>query len=322
MSSTELDVAERPGAGRMTVSPAGLSLLVLGRTPSIDESLRRWLRRNVAVAEFAETVDDAERLLPRCHFDCVVVAVDSAADPALAWIEALRRADSVPCICVAAPDEPSLTSASLRAGAAAVLPYPLDAKSLQRFLATQSRVPGRTPATAVRVGLAGRESARAAGRRQRPDPPRAVDGRARGAHAGHSADRRPDRHGQGVDRPAAPRAQRPSRTVRPGQLRRDPARVDGDRALRPRQGRVHRRAPAARRPLRRGAGRHPVPRRDQRDAQRPAGQAAARPRGEPHPAGRRRPRSARSTYASSLPRSPACASRCSNTGSARTCTTA
>jgi DNA-binding NtrC family response regulator len=153
MSSTELDVADRPGAGRMNVSPAGLSVLVLGRASSVDESLRRWLRRNVAVAEYAETVGDAERLLPRCHFDCVVVEIDSAADPALAWIEALRCTDSVPCICVAAPDDPSLASASLRAGAAAVLPYPLDAKSLQRFLATQSRVPGRPPAPAVRGGL-------------------------------------------------------------------------------------------------------------------------------------------------------------------------
>jgi DNA-binding NtrC family response regulator len=152
MSSTELEVADRPGAGRMTVSPAGLSVLVVGRTTSADESLRRWLRRNVAVAEYAETVGNAERLLPRCHFDCVVVEIDSAADPALAWIEGLRRTDTVPCICVAAPDDPSLASASLRAGAAAVLPRPLDAKALQHMLATQLCVPGRTPAPTARAG--------------------------------------------------------------------------------------------------------------------------------------------------------------------------
>jgi len=152
MSSTELEVADRPGAACMTVSPAGLSLLVIGRTSSADESLRRSLRRGVAIAEYAETVGDAERLLPRCHFDCIVVEIDSAADPALAWIEGLRRTDSVPCICVAAPNDPSLASASLRAGAAAVLPRPLDAKALQRVLATQLCVPGRTPAPAARAG--------------------------------------------------------------------------------------------------------------------------------------------------------------------------
>jgi DNA-binding NtrC family response regulator len=153
MSSTELEAPGRPGVAGMTVSSAGLSLLVIGRTTGADESLRRALRRGAAVAEFADTVGDAERLLPRCHFDCIVVEIDSAADPALAWIEGLRRTDSMPCICVAAPDDPSLASASLRAGAAAVLPHPLDAKSLQRFLATQSHVASRTPAPAGRAGL-------------------------------------------------------------------------------------------------------------------------------------------------------------------------
>jgi DNA-binding NtrC family response regulator len=136
----------------MTVSPAGLSLLVVGRSTSADESLHRSLRRGAAVAEFAETVGDAERLLPRCHFDCIVVEIASPADPALAWIEGLRRVDPVPCICVAARDDPSLENAGLRAGAAAVLPSPLDAKALQRFLATQFHVSGRTPASAARDG--------------------------------------------------------------------------------------------------------------------------------------------------------------------------
>ncbi len=89
------------------------------------------------MAEFVESVGDAERLLPRCHFDCVVVEVGSSADPALAWIENLNRSGSAPCICVSAPDNPSLADASLRAGAAAVLPQPLDARSLHKFLATQ-----------------------------------------------------------------------------------------------------------------------------------------------------------------------------------------
>jgi DNA-binding NtrC family response regulator len=129
-----------------------LSLLVVGRATCRDEPLRRSLGRGLAVAEFAETVGDAERLLPRCHFDCVVVEIDSAADPTLAWVEGLQRAGTVPCICVAAPDDPALASASLRAGAATVLPRPLDARSLQRFLATQAGAPGRVSAASERVG--------------------------------------------------------------------------------------------------------------------------------------------------------------------------
>jgi DNA-binding NtrC family response regulator len=130
-----------PGAA---LASAGLSLMFIGQACSGDERQRRSLRQGAAVAEFVATVGDAERLLPRCHFDCVVVEVGSAADPALAWIENLRRSGTVPCICVSASDDALLADASLRAGAAAILPHPLDARSLHRFLATQ-RIPSPRP---------------------------------------------------------------------------------------------------------------------------------------------------------------------------------
>jgi DNA-binding NtrC family response regulator len=58
----------------------------------------------------------------------------------------------VPCIGVAAVDDPSLANASLRAGAAGVLPRPLDARSLQRFLATHAVTnSGAVRASAARV---------------------------------------------------------------------------------------------------------------------------------------------------------------------------
>ena len=63
------------------------------------------------------------------------------------------------------------------------------------------------------------------------------------------------------------------------QLRGAAARAGRERAVRPREGRVHRRAAAAPRPLRAGRRRHPVPRRDRRAAARRAGQAAARAAG-------------------------------------------
>jgi DNA-binding NtrC family response regulator len=147
MSRFDLEAGD-PVATGVAVAPAGLSVLVVGPVASGNEALRRSLRHSLALAELVERVADAERLLPRCHFDCVVVEVGSATDPALAWIEALHRSGSTACICACGPDDPSVTSASRRAGAATVLPMPLDARSLQRFLA--NRRPG-APATAAQT---------------------------------------------------------------------------------------------------------------------------------------------------------------------------
>lgn len=147
MSRFDLEAGD-PVATGVAVAPAGLSVLVVGPVASGNEALRRSLRHSLALAELVERVADAERLLPRCHFDCVVVEIGSATDPALAWIEALHRSGSTACICACGPDDPSVTSASRRAGAATVLPMPLDARSLQRFL--ENRRPG-APATAAQT---------------------------------------------------------------------------------------------------------------------------------------------------------------------------
>ena len=80
-----------------------------------------------------------------------------------------------------------------------------------------------------------------------------------------------DRHRQGADRPRDPRPERPPRTdVRQAQLRRHPHRPAGERALRPREGRVHRRDRAEGRPLRAGQRRDAVPRRGRRHPARAA----------------------------------------------------
>ena len=66
-----------------------------------------------------------------------------------------------------------------------------------------------------------------------------------------------------------PRLQRaPRRAAGRRQLRGDPDDADRERAVRPRAGRVHRRAGRAGRPLRAGARRHDLPRRDRRAAAR------------------------------------------------------
>ena len=101
--------------------------------------------------------------------------------------------------------------------------------------------------------------------------------------------------------PSTQRSQRAGRPVRQGQLRRarrDAARV---RAVRPREGRLHRRHQAQARPLRAGRRRHAVPRRDRRHLAGDAAQAAARAAGARVRARRRRGDASRSTCASSRP---------------------
>ena len=87
--------------------------------------------------------------------------------------------------------------------------------------------------------------------------------------------------GQGAVRDPHPRARAAART-RP-MVRVNcaaiPADADRKRAVRPREGRVHRRAGAADRPVRAGRPLDDLPRRDRRPAARRAGEAAARARG-------------------------------------------
>ena len=137
-------------------SPAGLSVLIVGRRSIGDDTLRRTLRQALGMVEFAETTADAERLLPRCHFDCVVVEAGSAVDKALGWVQDLRRSGFAGSICVAAPADASVGDASLRAGAAATLPLPLEARALQRFLnGAASAAPAARSDGAARVGDTG-----------------------------------------------------------------------------------------------------------------------------------------------------------------------
>ena len=83
------------------------------------------------------------------------------------------------------------------------------------------------------------------------------------------ADHRRERHRQGAGRARAPPAQpQRHRPVRRDQLRGDARGAARERAVRTRQGRVHRRARAAPGALPQGQRRHAVPRRDRRDAAR------------------------------------------------------
>ena len=92
--------------------------------------------------------------------------------------------------------------------------------------------------------------------------------------------RRRDGHGQGADRPRDPLEQPAGRQAADqGQLRRLAGGPGRERAVRPREGGLHRRHRPAHRPLRAGRRRHPLPRRDRRAAAGDPGQAAPRPAG-------------------------------------------
>ena len=78
------------------------------------------------------------------------------------------------------------------------------------------------------------------------------------------------------------------RALRPGQLRRHPGRADRVRALRPREGLVHRRRAQADRKVRRGRRRNDLPRRGRRHVRPRPGQGPSRARGGRGRACRRR----------------------------------
>ena len=130
-----------------------------------------------------------------------------------------------------------------------------------------------------RAAEAGRAGDRAR-RRQRADAPPAGRDRAGGADGGHGPDPGRERHGQGARRARAPpRLEGRQRALRPGQLRGDPGGADRVRALRPREGLLHRRRPQADRQVRRGRRRDDLPRRGRRHVGARPGQGPARARG-------------------------------------------
>ena len=120
-----------------------------------------------------------------------------------------------------------------------------------------------------------------------------ADGEGGGQRRDRAARRR-DRHRQGAGGGGDSSRQRARReAVRRRRLRRDPGQPAGERAVRPREGLVHRRPDEARGRVRGDRRRDHLPRRDRRAAPGPAAEAAARAR-EP-------PRAARSAPASTGP---------------------
>jgi DNA-binding NtrC family response regulator len=130
-----------------------ISLLITGARPLADETLRRALKRHYALVEWAEGPEAAAALLPRCHFDCIVVQAESASDPAFAWIARLRQeAAADRLIFVTGPTSKSLADAARRAGANDCLDWPLDLQALHRALNGRARYRTAVPGTRRSAG--------------------------------------------------------------------------------------------------------------------------------------------------------------------------
>ena len=135
---------------------AATSLLFVGRATCGNESLRRSLRHGLTLAEFVETCAEADRLLPRCHFDAVIVDVTSPIDAAMDWVETLLQSPGAPRLCIAAPDDDEIRSACSQLGVETFLRLPLESKILLETLGrgvttTASRLAGASPRARVQL---------------------------------------------------------------------------------------------------------------------------------------------------------------------------
>jgi DNA-binding NtrC family response regulator len=132
-----------------------LSLLVTGTQTRADGRVRRALAREFALVEWPDSPELADQLLPRCHFDCILVEAASPEDPVFAWIGKLREA-SPPgqLILVAGPAGGNLTAAARRAGANDCLARPIDPVALKGLLSAR-RPAGQVPAALHAARAAG-----------------------------------------------------------------------------------------------------------------------------------------------------------------------
>ncbi len=243
--------------------------------------------------------------LERNTYDCILVDLDM---PGMNGIEVIARAKELSpdteAVVLTGKSSLETAVAALRHGAFDYLTKPCKLVELEALLA---RVAEKRELTNKYRALK-RQLERLEGE-PRPDRHVATDAaRPRADRQGRPdqldrADPRRNRHRQGTGRPGRSRAEPASRhAVRGHQLRRAAGNADRERAVRPSQGRLHRRRRAPRRAVRSRRRRHAVPRRNRRTAQGDAGQAAAGAGKRRDPPRRRQRVVAAATSAWSAPR--------------------
>ena len=269
-------------------------ILVVDDSELICQQLSQLLARPDRRIKVAHDGTTALEWLVEGNFSLVLTDLRLPGIGGLDLIREIRQRD-LPVTVIVMTGHASIDSAveAMKLGAYDYLNKPIDPVRLEvlveqaledRKLQDEVARPAPGPAAALRV----------------PQPPGPEPADARGLRQGgagrvvrlHGPDHRRDRHRQGAGRPGDPLHRRhPERPAGRGQLRGPARAAAGERAVRPRAGRLHRRRPAEEGAVRAGRGRHPVPRRDRRAAPGDAGQAAPRPPGRHASSGSAAPRS-------------------------------
>ena len=268
--------------------PAG-SILVADDDAAIRTVLNQALSRAGYEVRSTSNAATLWRWVSQGEGDLVITDVvmpDENAFDLLPRIKKLRP--ELPVIVMSAQNTFMTAVRASERGAYEYLPKPFDLKELigdrrPRAIGAEGAYAPGGEARGLRLHPAGRPLAGDAGNLPRARPP--------DADRSHRDDHGRIRHRQGAGRARAARLrQAPQRPVRGHQHGGDPARPHRVRAVRPREGRLHRRQHPQLRPLRAGRGRHAVPRRDRRHADGGADAASARAaagrihhRRRPHP---------------------------------------
>ena len=278
VAASSAPAAEQPHvrSSTLTAMPR-LSVLIVDDEKNIRHTLRVCLEAMQAEVSEAASAPAALEAIGRSVFDVVFLDLRLGTQSGLDLIpQLLAENPNVVIIVVTAYATVETAVDAIRRGAWDYLPKPFTPAQIRHLLAKAENQ------RSLSVRLADLEQ-----RAARPRRPTSISGRRRPrcdrCWRLSAAPRRPTSSvlfrgesgtGKGVLARAmhleSKRARSPLRDRELPDLDRGPA---GQRAVRPRQGRVHRRHPRSARPGRGGRGRHPVSRRDRRSARRPAGRS-------------------------------------------------
>lgn len=121
-----VDAAELPSA-----SPHRAAILVVDDEPGIQNFLKRALARHYALVETAGSVEAAEALRQRCHFDLLIVDIRLPGTSGIDWLIALREQGvETEVVFMTAFADIDIAIAAVRAGAADFLLKPFRAEQM------------------------------------------------------------------------------------------------------------------------------------------------------------------------------------------------
>ena len=264
------------------------AILIADDQADVLEALRLLLKPEGFVIDTAASPPQLLRALELKDYDVVLIDLNytrdtTSGEEGLDLLQRIHTADeSLPVVVMTAWGSVDVAVEAMRRGARDFVQKPWDNERLLSIVRTQTEL-GRAMRRGRQLEAAnqalqadGRSPLLAESAAMRP----VLEMIARvGPSDANVLDHRRERHRQEPGRAGAARgvaARRPADGH--GQRRRHGRGRLRERAVRPRQGRVHRRQDRSRRPLRAGRRQHAVPRRDRQRAARASSEAAARDR--------------------------------------------